>query len=177
MIIAGNRRLTHVVALAGNQLLALEVKGREGAARGEEALALGVLDSILEGALRLGARVGQGEDDGPVVHGSHLLENLRSESSADGAETHEDSGLDVVDDLLEGLVLLAIVVVAREVALVVSKLTLSVVGDHALGVDEPEALASLVLSEALVDEEGSKLLSNTNTSATCAQEDRALRRY
>jgi hypothetical protein len=101
--VARNWRLTHVVALARNQLLSLELEGREGAARGEEALALGVLDSVLEGALRLGARVGQGEDDGPLVHGSHLLENLGSESAANGAETHEDSGLDVVDDLLEVL--------------------------------------------------------------------------
>jgi len=174
MTIAGNRRLTHVVALTRNQLLSLKVESREGAARGEKALALGVLDGVLEGALRLGARVGQGEDDGPLVHGSHLLEDLRGESTADGAETHKDGGLDVVDDLLEGLVLLAVVVVAREVALVVGEFALSVVSNHALGVDKPEALASLVLGEALVDEECSKLLSNTNTSATCSQKYSAL---
>ena len=174
MTIAGNRRLTHVVALARNQLLSLKVEGREGAARGEKALALGVLDSVLESALRLGARVGQGEDDGPLVHGGHLLEDLGGESATDGAETHKDGGLDVVDDLLEGLVLLAVVVVAREVALVLSELALSVVGNHALGVDQPEALAGLVLGEALVDEECGKLLSNTNTSTTCSEEDRAL---
>jgi len=162
-------RLTHVVALTRDQLLSLKVEGREGAARGKEALALGVLDRVLESALRLGAGVGQGEDDGPLVHGSHLLEDLGGESTADGAQTHKDGGLDVVDDLLEGLVLLAVVVVAREVALVVGEFALSVVGNHALGVDEPEAFAGLVFGKPLVDEESGKLLCNTNTSTTCAQ--------
>jgi hypothetical protein len=164
----------HVVALAGNELLTLVVKSREGATRGEEALALGVLDSVLEGALGLGAGVGQGEDDGLVVHRSHLLEDLGGEGTANGTKAHKNSRLDVVDDLLKRLVLLAVVVVTGKVQLVVGELAGPVVGDHALGVDQPEALASLVLGEALLHEESGELLGNTDTSRAGTEEDSAL---
>lgn len=164
----------HVVALTRLEGLAVVLEGREGGARGEEDTTLGVLDGILEGALRLAAGVGQGEDDGHLVQLGHTLDDLRSEGTTDGTETHENSGLDVLDDVLEGLVLLALVVVTREVELVLGKFVTTVVGDETLGVNKPEALSGLVLGETLVHEELNELLGNTDTGRASTEEDGTL---
>lgn len=164
----------HVVALAGLESLALVLDGGEGRARGEEAAALGVLDGVLEGALGLAAGVGQGEDDGHLVQLGHAFEDGRGEGTADGAETHEDGGLDVLDDVLKGLVLLALVVVTREVEFVLGELVATVVGDETLGVDQPEALSGLVLTEALLHKELNELLGNTDTGRAGTEEDGTL---
>jgi len=164
----------HVVALTGLKSLTVVLKSREGRARSEEDTALSVLDGVLEGALRLAAGVGQREDDGHLVQLSHTLDDLGGEGTANGGETHKNGGLDVLNDVLEGLVLLALVVVTREVELVLGKLVATVVGDETLGVDQPEALSGLVLSEALVHEELDELLGDTNTGRASTEEDSTL---
>jgi hypothetical protein len=164
----------HVVSLARLKSLAVVLESGERRARSEEDAALGVLDGVLEGALGLAAGVGQGEDDGHLVQLGHTLDDVGSEGTADGAETHEDGGLDVLDDVLESLVLLALVVVTREVELVLGELVATVVGDETLGVDEPEALSGLVLGEALVHEELDELLGDTDTGRASTEEDGTL---
>lgn len=164
----------HVVALARLKSLTVVLKSRERRARSEEDTALSVLDGVLEGALRLAAGVGKGEDDGHLVQLSHTLDDLGGEGTADGGETHENGGLDVLNDVLESLVLLALVVVTREVELVLGKLVATVVGDETLRVDQPEALSGLVLSETLVHEELDELLGDTNTGRASTEEDGAL---
>lgn len=164
----------HVVALTGLEGLTVVLESREGGARGEEAAALGVLDGVLESALGLAAWVGQGEDDGHLVQLGHALEDGGGESTTDGAETHENGRLDVLDDILESLVLLTLVVVTREVELVLGKLVATVVGDETLGVDQPEALSSLVLSQTLLHEELDELLSNTDAGRASTEEDGTL---
>ena len=124
------RENVHVVALAGGEELAVVLQGGEWRAGGEQAAALSVEDSLLECALRLAGRVGQGEDDGVVVQLGHLLEDLLVEGTANGGQTHEDGGLDVVDQASEGLVLAAVVVVTGEVHLVLSELVTAVKGDE-----------------------------------------------
>ena len=169
----------HVVALAGVVGVGLalgvgEGHGGEGRAGGEEAAAVGVLDGGLEVALGLGGGVGQGEDDGGGVPVGHLAEDLGSEDTTHGGQTHQDGGLDMVDDLLKGLELLAIVVLAGEEDLVVGELVTTVSGDETLGVDEVEAVASILLGHALADEEVNNLLGDADTGRAGAEEDGAV---
>lgn len=172
---ANTREDVHVVALAGvvGAGLAGGVgKGAvgEGGAGGEEAAAVGVDDGGLEVTLGLGRGVGEGEDERSGVPVSHLAQNLRGEDATHGGETHQDGGLDVVDDVVEGLVLLAVVVMAGEVDLVVSELVAAVSGDETLGVDEVEAVPGFVLGHAFAHEELDNLTSNADTGAAGTEE-------
>lgn len=165
----------HVVALArvvgaGFAGRVGEGEGLEGGARCEESAAVGVGDGVLKVAFRLGGRVGEGEDDGGRVAVSHLAEDLGSEDTANGGQTHEDGGLDVVDHFLEGLELLALVVRAGKVDLVVSQLVTTVGGNQALGVNQVEARAGLILSHALAHEKVDNLLGDANTGAASTEE-------
>lgn len=169
----------HVVTLAG--VVGAGLTGSvgeggvgEGRAGGEEAAAIGVGNGGLKVTLGLGGGVGQGEDDGGSVPVSHLAENLGGEDTAHGGETHQDSGLDVVNDLLESLELSAIVVLTGEVDLVVSELVTTVSGDQTLGVNEVETSAGLILGHALTDEEVDNLLGDTDTGGASTEEDGAL---
>ena len=169
----------HVVTLAGVVGAGLtsgvgEGAVGEGRAGGEEAAAVGVGDSSLEVTLGLGGGVGEGEDDGGGVPVSHLAQKLGSEDTADGGETHQNGGLDVVDDLLQGLELLAIVVLAGEVDLVVSELVTTVGSDKTLGVNKVEAAAGLILGHTLTDEEVDDLLSDTDTGGASTEEHGAV---
>ena len=160
----------HVVALAGVVGVGLasgvgEGAGGEGGTGGEEAAAVGVLDGRLKVTLGLGGGVGEGEDERGGVPIGHLAEDLRGEDTSHSGETHENGGLDVVNDLLEGLVLLAVVVLAGEVDLVVSELVTAVGSDETLGVDEVEAVAGLVLGHAFAHEELDDLTGNPDTGA------------
>lgn len=173
------RKHVHVVALAWvvGPGLALGVgvgHGREGRARGEEAAAVGVGDGALVVALRLVGGVGQGEDDRGGVPVEHLPQDLRGEDAADGGQAHQDGRLDIVDDLLQGLELLAVVVLAGKVDLVVGQLVTTVSGDQTLSVDEVEAAASFILGHALTHEELNDLFGNTDTGRASAEEDRTV---
>lgn len=169
----------HVVTLAGVVSAGLtggvgEGEVGEGGAGGEEAAAVGVGDSGLEVTLGLGRGVGEGEDERGGVPVSHLAQDLRGKDAAHGGETHQDGGLDVVNDLFEGLVLLGVVVTAGEVDLVVGELVATVSGDKTLGVDEVEAVAGFVLGHAFAHEELDNLASNTDTGAAGAEKHRAV---
>ena len=169
----------HVVALAGVVGAGLaggvgEGAVREGGAGGEEAAAVGVLDGGLKVTLGLGGGVGEGEDEGGGVPVGHFAEDLGGEDTSHGGETHKDGGLDVVDDLFEGLELFAVVVLAGEVDLVVSELVTAVGSDKTLGVDEVEAVAGLILGHAFAHEELDDLPSNTDTGAAGTEEHRAV---
>lgn len=173
------REHVHVVALArvvgaGLALGVGEGHGGEGRARGEEAAAVGVGDGALVVALGLGGGVGQREDDGGGVPVGHLAQDLRGEDTAQGRQTHQDGGLDVVNDLFQGLELLAGVVLASKVDLVVGELVTTVSGDETLGVDQVEAVAGIVLAHALTHEELNDLLGDTDTGRASAEEDRAV---
>ena len=99
----------------------------------------------------------------------HFLQDGRSEDAAEGRQTHQHGRLDVVDNLIQSLVLLAVVVVAGKVDLVGSKLVATVRSDETLGVDKVEAAAGLVLGHALVDEKVDNLLGHAHASAAGAQ--------
>lgn len=133
-----------------------------------------MLDGFGKGALGLAAGVGQGEDNGALVKLGHAFEDLGGEGATDGAEAHENGWLDVLDNLLEGLVLLALVVISGEVKLVLGELVTTVVGNKTLGVDEPEAASCLVLGQSLPDEELDNLLGNTDTCRASTKEDGTL---
>jgi hypothetical protein len=112
--------------LTGSESLPTELKRREWAATGEQSSALGILDGFLEGALGLGRRVGQGEDDGAVVQSCHSLEDIPVECPANRGETHENGRLDEFDEARQALDLLAVVVIAGEVDFVVRKLVTTI---------------------------------------------------
>jgi hypothetical protein len=115
------REDVHIVALAWVQSLSLVFQVGEWRARSKEATAFGGFNGFFECAFGFADWVGEREDDGVVVQFAHLLENLRGKGSADGGETHEDSGLHIVDDVGEALELLAFVVVTRKVDFVVGE--------------------------------------------------------
>jgi len=169
----------HVVALAG--VVGAGFAGGvgegavgEGGAGSEEAAAVGVLDCCLEVALGLVGGVGEGEDEGGGVPVCHLAEDLGGEDAAHGGETHQDGGLDVVDDFFEGLELGALVVTAGEVDLVVCELVAAVGGNETLGVDEVETVAGLVLGHAFAHEELDNLAGDTDTGTASTEEDGAV---
>ena len=169
----------HVVALArvvgaGLTRRVGEGLGGEGRARGEEAATVSVGDGALKVTLGLVGGVGEREDDGGGVPVGHLAEDLGGEDTTQGRQTHQDGGLDVVNDLLEGLVLLAVVVLAGKVDLVVGELVATVGSDQTLGVDEVEAATGLILGHALANEEVDNLLSDTDTGTAGTEEDSAV---
>jgi len=169
----------HVVTLAGvvGAGLALGVgegESREGRTRGEEATTVSVLDGGLIVTLRLGGRVGEGEDDGSSVPVSHLGEDLGSEDTTQSRQTHQDSGLDVVNNLLQSLPLLASIVLTSKVNLVVSELVTTVSSDETLGINKVEAAAGLILGHTLTHEELDDLLGNTDTGRAGTEEDSAV---
>lgn len=169
----------HVVTLAGVVGLGLagrvgEGECREGRTRGEEAATIGVLDGGLVVTLGLGGRVGEGEDDGSSVPVGHLAEDLRGEDTTKSRQTHQDGRLNVVNDLLEGLPLLASIVLTSEVNLVIGELVTTVSSDKTLSVDEVEAATGLILGHTLTHEELDNLLSNTDTGGTGTEEDSAV---
>lgn len=173
------REDVHVVALAGVVGAGLaggvgEGEVGEGGAGGEETATVGVGDGGLEVTLGLGGGVGEGEDERGGVPVSHLAQDLRGEDAAHGGETHQDGGLDVVDDLIKSLVLLAVVVTAGEVDLVVGELVAAVSGDKTLGVDEVEAVTGFILGHAFAHEELDDLAGNADTGAAGAEEHRAV---
>lgn len=173
------REDVHVVALAGVVGAGLaggvgEGEVGEGGAGGEETATVGVGDGGLEVTLGLGGGVGEGEDERGGVPVSHLAQDLRGEDAAHGGETHQDGGLDVVDDLIKSLVLLAVVVTAGEVDLVVGELVAAVSGDETLGVDEVEAVTGFILGHAFAHEELDDLAGNADTGAAGAEEHRTV---
>ena len=153
----------HVVALPWHKLLAVMLERRERGPGSKQTPSTGVLDGFLKSALRLGARVGKGEDDGPVIHLGHALKNLGGEGTTNGRQAHQDGWLDVLNDLLERFVLLALVVVTCKVDLVVSQLT-TIRSHQTLAVDEPKALLGFLFRQALLHEELGQLLRDTDTS-------------
>lgn len=173
------REDVHVVTLAG--VVSLGFTGGIGErlvgerrTRGEETATVGVGDGAVEVALGLGRGVGEREDNGSGVPVGHFAENLGGENTAEGGETHQDGRLDEFDDLLEGLALLAVVVLAGKVDLVVGELVTAVSGDETLGVNQVEAVASLIFGHALANEEVDNLLGDTDTGAASTEEDRTV---
>lgn len=82
----------HVVALAGFHLLAIVLDGSVRAAGGEEDLAVGPLDGILEVELAHGEGVGEGEDDGALVELGHGFDDFLGEGTLErwGGVSDED---------------------------------------------------------------------------------------
>lgn len=167
----------HVVSLTGFVLLAVLWRGVgwEWRSRSEEDLLVGADHGLLEGTFGLGDWVGEWEDDWAFAEGGHLLDDCLVECASDGGETHENGWLDIVDDFLKALVLLAIVVAAGEDELVFLELVTAVVGDETLRVNEVEQLASLFFRETtLLLEHFHDLAGDTNTGRTSTKEDQSL---
>lgn len=80
----------------------------------------------------------------------------------------------MVNDLLQSLELLALVVLASKVHLVVGELVTTVSSDQTLGVDQVEAVASILLGHALTHEELDDLLGDTDTGRTGSEEHGAV---
>ena len=166
----------HVVALSGVVGAGLaggvgEGHGGERRAGGEETATVSVLDGILKVTLGLGGRIGQREDDGSGVPVGHLAEDLGGEDTTQSGETHQDGGLDMLDDLLQSLELLALIVPTSEVNLVVGELVTAVGSDETLGVDKVEAVARLILGHAFTHEKLHNLLGDADTGRAGAEEN------
>lgn len=118
----------------------------EGRAGGKDDAALGPVDGLLEGALRLGKRVGEREQDGPASKAAGVDGRLErthhalGEDAESSSQANKGGWLDILNDLLERAELVAAVVSTSEVLLVLSQPVATVLGDKALGVDKPELL-------------------------------------
>jgi len=159
-----------ILTLAGILHLAVVLHLRERGARSEEATALSVGDSLLKRALGFAGRIGEWENDGVLVQASHALENSGSEGAANGRKTHENGWLDILNNVVKSLELLALVVVSGEVDLVISELVATVVGDETLGVDEPELALGFVFRQTLLDEVFHDLLGYSDAGTASAKE-------
>lgn len=80
----------------------------------------------------------------------------------------------MINHLVEGLELLAVVVRASKVHLMIGKLVTPISGDKTLGVDQVEAGAGLVFRHALTHEKCNNLLGHTDTSTSSTKEDGAV---
>lgn len=137
-----------IVSLVGvvcdSMVRSLDGVGAERRARGKDDTALGPVDGLLEGALGLGERVGEREQDGPASEAARVdgcLERTHhalGENAEGGCQTNKSGWLDILDDLLERAELVAVVVCASEVLLVLGQPVTTVLGDKTLGVDKPE---------------------------------------
>lgn len=152
----------------------------EGRAGGEDDSALGPVNSLLERALSLGQGVAQREQDGAAVRATSIDRVLEStddglgEDTKRGGQADQSAGLDVRNDFLEGLVLLASVVGTGKVLLVVGQVVAAVLGDETLGVHEPELVTGLSLAETALGVVFYELLGDTNTSRASTHEDETL---
>lgn len=117
----------HVVALARVVGDTVSLEFGEGRTGGEDGFVICVFHGLLECAFGLAGGVGQREDDGTLIEGAHLGKDRLGEDATNGTETKEGSGTDVVDNLFERLVLLALVVVAGEVDFVLLQLVTTVI--------------------------------------------------
>lgn len=181
---AQSREDVDVVALVGvvghGPFAVLDVDGGKGRARGEDDGAVGPLDGLLKGTLGLGQGVAEGEQDGAAADAARVDRGLEGahdglgEAAKGGGETDQGRRADVLDDLLEGPELVAVVVGAGKVLLVLGQLVAAVLGHETLGVDEPELVLGLLLGQAASGVVLDHLLGDTNTGGTCAHEDEAL---
>lgn len=159
---------------------ALDAERGKGRARGKDDGAVSPLDSLLKCALSLGEGVAEGEQDGAAVRATTVDRVLEStdaglgEDAIGGGETNEGTGADILDDLLEGAELLAVVVGTGKVLLVLSKVVTTVLGDETLGVYEPETVTGLGLAETTLGVVLNQLLGNTDTGGTGTHKDEAL---
>lgn len=172
--------VTLVGVVGDGTVLALDGNGVEGRAGGEEDGALGPLDGLLKGALSLGERVAEGEEDGSSTDTTRLdgllegADNRLGEDTKGGSETDQSAGLDVLNDLLESAELHAVVVSAGKVLLVLGKTVATVLGNKTLGIDKPELVTGLLLAQATSSVVLNELLSDTDTSRASTHEDEAL---
>ena len=158
----------------------LGLECRERRARGEQNGAVGPGDGLLEGALGLCEGVGEGEEDGAAAGAGGVDGGLEGaddglgEDAVGGGEADEGGGLGVLDDLLEGLELVAGVVVAREELLVLGEAVAAVLGHESLGVDEVKLVLGFGLGQAPAGVVLEELLGDTDTGAAGAHEDELL---
>lgn len=120
--------------MTGREELSIPFDLREGATTSEQDLAISSLDSFLECALRLGGWVREWENNGVLVELSHLLDQFRGKSTANSRQTHQDSGLDIINKTSETLELLSLVVITSEVDLVVSQFVTTIGSNQTLDV-------------------------------------------
>lgn len=161
-------------------LTRLDSEGLEGRARGKDDGAFSPLNSLLESALGLGEGVAEREQDGAAVRATLVDGGLEgtdgrlSEDAECGGQTYEGTGLDIFNDLFQGAVLLALVVRAGKVLLVLGKVVTTVLGDEALGVNEPELVTGLALAQTALGIVLDELLGNTDTGGASSHKDKAL---
>ncbi len=69
----------------------------------KEKMSRRLIRHLLGGALRLAGWVAEGKDDGPVVEGGHVLEDLLGEDASDGGRANQASGLQITNDIRQVL--------------------------------------------------------------------------
>lgn len=77
----------------------------------------------------------------------------------------------MIDHLGKALVLLAVIIIAREKHLVICQFIPSIVGDQALCINEPEATSCILRSQTFSLKEFDNLLGHANSSAASTEED------
>jgi hypothetical protein len=158
----------------------LGLDGVEGRARSEEDSALGPLNSLLKGALSLGERVAEREENGTALKATLLnrvlesTDNRLGEDAEGRSKTNQGTVLDILDDFLKSTVLLTIVVSSSEVLLVLSQAITTVFSNKTLGIDEPELVAGGSFAQSTACIVLNELFGNTDTSRAGAHEDKPL---
>lgn len=101
----------------------------------------------------------------------HFGENIWGEDPSHGRQAHQDRRLYIIDHFRKTLVLLAVVIIAREKHFVVCQFIPSIVGDQAFCINEPEATSCILRGQTFILKEFDNLLSHSNSSAAGTEED------
>lgn len=101
----------------------------------------------------------------------HFGENLWGEDPSHSRQAHQNRRLHIIDHFRKTLVLLAVIIIAREEHFMVCQFISSIVGDQALCVNEPEAASCILWGQTFSLEELDDLLGHANPSTAGTKED------
>mmetsp|Transcript_24540 Transcript_24540/g.38620 ORF Transcript_24540/g.38620 Transcript_24540/m.38620 type:complete len:346 (-) Transcript_24540:131-1168(-) len=158
-----------VVSLAWDELPAVVRDRCEGAATGEQHLAVSVFDSLLGSTLGARCGVGESKDDGPLVDRSHELADVLVEDPTLSGHPDDTSGLQSLHCLAQSLVLCSFMGIRD---LVVLQGGASSGSDQSLRVYQPATFSGLLLGESLGNHLIHNQICNACTSFSSTHEDK-----
>ena len=141
-----------LVGVVGDDMVAvLDGVVGEGRTRREEDSPVCPVHGLFKGAFRLAEGVAEREENRSTAESASIHRRLEGTNDRLGEDTEcsgqadEGAGLDILDNLLKGTELVAVIVGASEILLVLGELVTAVLRYQALGVNQPELVPGSLL--------------------------------